>query len=282
MTVFLYLSSFFISGTSISFSTLETKCESGHVPSCCSVTKFCPTLCKPHELQHTRLPCPSLSPRVCSNSCTLSQWCHPTISSSVAPFSSWPQSFPASRYFPVSWPFTSGGQSIGASASVSVHPMNIQGWFPLGLTGLISLLSKGLDWLKSFHHFSIFSGQKSMYGLQGPSRLSLCLPQQPTFFLIKVFFLCRLFLKSLLNFFLQYCFCFMFWFFGCEALAPQPGIKPVPPALEGKVITTGQSGKSQSISCCQCSSHTALISPTSLLPQGLCFLCWKDSIPNPT
>ena len=86
---------------------------------------------------------PSGSPGVCSNSCPLSQWCHPTISSSVVPFSSCPQSFPASGSFPVSQTFASGGQSIGASASVL--PMNSQGWFPLGLTGLISLLSKGLS-----------------------------------------------------------------------------------------------------------------------------------------
>ena len=92
-----------------------------------------------------RLPCPSLSPRVCSNSCPLSRWCHPTISSSAVPFSSSHQSFPASGSFPVSWFFTSGGQSIGASASTSALPMNIQGWFPLGLTGLISLLSKRLS-----------------------------------------------------------------------------------------------------------------------------------------
>ena len=98
----------------------------------------------PHGLQHTRLPCPLLSPGVCSNSCPLSQWCHPTISSSVTPFSSCPQSFPASESFPISWLFASGGQSIGASASTSVLPMNIQGWFPLELTGLI-LRSKGLS-----------------------------------------------------------------------------------------------------------------------------------------
>ena len=94
----------------------------------------------PHELQHIRLPCTSPSPRVCL--CSLSQWCHPTISSSVTP-SSCPQSFPVTRSFPMSRLFTSGGQSIGASASVL--PMNIQGWFPLRLTGLISLLSKGLS-----------------------------------------------------------------------------------------------------------------------------------------
>ena len=99
----------------------------------------------PHGLQHTRLPCPSPSPRVHENSCPLSQWCHPTISSSVVPFSSDLQSFPASGSFPLSWLFASGGQSIGASASASVLPMNIQDWFSLGLTGWISLLSKGLS-----------------------------------------------------------------------------------------------------------------------------------------
>ena len=97
------------------------------------------------QLQHTRPPCPSPTPGVYSNSCPLSQWCHPTISSSVVPFSSCPQSFPASGSFPMSQFFTSGGQSIGVSASTSVFPMNIQGLFPLGLIGLISLLSKGLS-----------------------------------------------------------------------------------------------------------------------------------------
>ena len=99
----------------------------------------------PHRLGRTRLPCPSLSPRVCSNSCPLSRWCYPTISSSVVPFCSCLQSFPASGSFSMSNLFTSGGQSIGASASTSVLPMNIQGWFLLGLTGLISLRSKGLS-----------------------------------------------------------------------------------------------------------------------------------------
>ena len=99
----------------------------------------------PHGLQHTRLPCPSLSPRVCSNSCPLSWWCHPTIPSSAVPFSSCPQSFPASGSFPVSQLFASGGQTIQASASAPVLAMNIQDWFPLGLTALISLLSKRLS-----------------------------------------------------------------------------------------------------------------------------------------
>ena len=89
----------------------------------------------PHGLQHARLPCPSPSPGACLSSWPLSRWCHPTISSSVVPFSCL-QSFPASGSFPVSQLFASGGQSIGASASVL--PMNIQDWFPLGLTGLIS------------------------------------------------------------------------------------------------------------------------------------------------
>ena len=97
----------------------------------------------PHGLQHTRLPCPSLAPRTCTNSYPLSRWCHPTISSSVIPFSSCPQSFPASGSFLISQLFASGGQSIGVSTSASVPPMNIQGWFLLGLTGLISLQSKG-------------------------------------------------------------------------------------------------------------------------------------------
>ena len=94
-----------------------------------------------HELQHARLLCPSLSPGVHSNSCSLNWWCHPTISSFVIPFSSRPQSFPASGSFPMSQLFVSSGQSTGASASASVFPMNIQDWFPLGLTGLISLKS---------------------------------------------------------------------------------------------------------------------------------------------
>ena len=98
-----------------------------------------------HGLLHTRLPCPSLSPSVCSNLCPMNQWCHSTISSSVTPFSSCLQSFPASGSFPMSQLFASGGQSIGASASAPVLPMNIQDSFPLGLTALISLLSKGLS-----------------------------------------------------------------------------------------------------------------------------------------
>ena len=97
-----------------------------------------------HGLQHARLPCPPPSPGACSNSCPLNQWCYPTISSSVIPFSC-PLSFPESGSFPMCQLFTSGGKSIGASASASVLPMNIQDWFPLGWTDWISLQSKGLS-----------------------------------------------------------------------------------------------------------------------------------------
>ena len=104
---------------------------------------------QPHGLQHARLPCPSPSPGVCPSSRLLNWWCHPTTSSSIALFSFCLQSFPASGSFPMSRLLASGGQSIGASASVL--PVNIQGWFPLRLTGLISLLSKGLSSLFQHH-----------------------------------------------------------------------------------------------------------------------------------
>ena len=113
---------------------------------------------QPQGLQHARLPCHSLSPRVCSNSCLLSRWCHPTISSSVIPFSCL-QTFPASESFLVSTLFASGGQIIGASASVL--PMNIQGWFPLGLTSFISLQSEGLSWV--FSSTTIWKRQHSLW-----------------------------------------------------------------------------------------------------------------------
>ena len=100
---------------------------------------------QPHELQHSRPPCPSPTPRVHSNSCPLSRWCHPAISPSVVPFSSCPQSLPASGSFPMSQLFTWGGQSTGVSASGSVLPMNTQDWSPLEWTGWISLQSKGLS-----------------------------------------------------------------------------------------------------------------------------------------
>ena len=113
---------------------------------CCSGAKSCPIIFDPMDwMQHTRLPCPSLSPRVCSNSWPLSWWCHPTISSSVVPFSSFIQSFQASESFPMSQLFTSGGQSIGVPALASVLPKNTQNWSTLEWTGWISLQSKGLS-----------------------------------------------------------------------------------------------------------------------------------------
>ena len=133
-----------------------------------SLVKFSHTVMSdslwPHGLQHARPPCPSQIPGVYSDPCPLSQWCHPTISSSVVPFFSCLQSFPALGSFPMSRFFPSGGQSIGASASASVLPMNIQDWFPLWWTSWISLQSKGLSRLFSNtsvqkHHF--FSAQLS-------------------------------------------------------------------------------------------------------------------------
>ena len=120
---------------------------------------------QPNGLQHSRPPCPSPTPGACSNSCPLSQWCHLTISSSAIPFSSRLQSFPASGSFPMSQFFTSGGQSIGISASTSVLPMNTQDWFPLVLTGLISLQSKGLSrvfYNTKFQKHQLFSAQLSL------------------------------------------------------------------------------------------------------------------------
>ena len=117
-----------------------------------------------HGLQHARLPCPSPSPRVCSNSCPLSRWYHPNISSTVAPFSSCLQSFPASGSFLMSQLFTSGGQSIGVSASTSFLPMNIQDWSPLGWTVWISLKSKGLSRV-----FSSSTIQKHQFFVARPS-----------------------------------------------------------------------------------------------------------------
>ena len=119
---------------------------------------------RPHGLQHARLPCPSPTPGVYSNSCPWSQWCHPTILSSVIPFSSHLQSFPTSGSFLVSWFFPSGSQSFRVSALASILPMNIQDWFPLGWTGSIFLLSKGLS--------SIFSNttvQKHQFFIAQPS-----------------------------------------------------------------------------------------------------------------
>ena len=116
---------------------------------------------QPYRLQHARLPCPSLPPRVCSNS--LSQWCYPIVSSSVIPLFPCLQSFPASGSFPMNWLFTSGGQRIGASVSASVLPMNIQGWFPLRLTGLIPLQSKWFSSLFKHHNSKVSILQPSLW-----------------------------------------------------------------------------------------------------------------------
>ena len=118
--------------------------------------QFCPSFMsnslQPQGLQHTSLPCPSPTTRACSNSSASSRWCHPTISSSVVPFSSCLRSFPASGSFPMSQFFTSGGQSIGISALTSVMPVNIEHWFPLGLTGWISAIQRTLKSL--LQHYS--------------------------------------------------------------------------------------------------------------------------------
>ena len=128
-----------------------------------------------HELQHAKLPCPSLSPTVSSNSCPLSPWCYPTISASGSPFSSCLQSFPASWSFLTIRLLAPNGQSIGTSASASVLPMNIQGWFPLGLTCLISLHSKGL-----FRVFSSTTVWKNLFFITQPSLWSNSHPHMTT------------------------------------------------------------------------------------------------------
>ena len=143
--------------------------QSKELFSCSVVSNSLP----PHGLQHTRLPCPSPSPRVCSNSCPLSQWCHPTISSSATPhFSSCPRSFSVSGSFPISWLFSSDDQIIGASASASVLPMNIQNWSPLGWTGWISLLPTGLS--RVFSSTTIWKHQfLALSLLYGPTLTSI-------------------------------------------------------------------------------------------------------------
>ena len=124
------------------FLTVYTKINFSSVQFSCSVMS---NSLRPHESQHSRPPCPSPTPGVYPNSCPLSRWCHPTISPSVVPFSSCPQSLPASRYFPMSQLFAWGGQSIGVSSLASVLPMNTQDWSPLGWTGWTSLQFKGLS-----------------------------------------------------------------------------------------------------------------------------------------
>ena len=144
------------------FESLNT---SSKVYGCCSVTQSCLTFCDPHGLPHTRLPCPSSSLGVCLDSCPLSQWCHPTISSSVALLFCL-KSFPASGSFPMSRLFTSGGQSIGASPSASVLPMNSQGWLSLGL--LVWSLYCPRDATSLLQHYSSKAGV-----LYGPTVTSI-------------------------------------------------------------------------------------------------------------
>ena len=127
---------------------------------------------QPHGLQHARLPCPSPTPGAYSNTCPLSWWWHPSISSSVALFSSCPQSSPGSDSFPVSLLLASGGQSIGVLVLVSVLPMNIQYWFHLGLTGLTSLLSKGLSRIFSTSQFECINSL-ALSLLYGPTLTSI-------------------------------------------------------------------------------------------------------------
>ena len=134
---------------------------------------------RPYESQHARPPCPSATPGVYLNSCPLSRWCHPAISSSVVPFSSFPQSLPASGSFPMTQLLAWGGQSIGVSASSSVPPMNTQDWSPLEWTGWISLQSKGLS--RVFSNITVqkhqfFSAQLS---LQSNSNIHTWLLEKP-------------------------------------------------------------------------------------------------------
>ena len=136
----------------------------GQISCCFSGTKSCATLCNPMDCSMPGFPVHHYLPD-CWNSGPLSQWCHPAISFSVTHFSC-PQSFPASGSFPMSWLFKSGGQSTGASGSIAVLPVNIQGWFPLGLTGLISLQSKGLSRVFSsstVQKHQLFSTQPSFW-----------------------------------------------------------------------------------------------------------------------
>ena len=147
-------------------SILQAKWGRGvvHFSSVQSLRPSCVWFFATHGLQHSSLPCPSPTPGACSNSCPSRWWCHPTITSSAIPISSCLQSFPASGSFPMSQFFISGGPSIGVSASASVLPMNIQDWFPLGLTSWISLQSKGLSRV-----FSNTTVQKHQFFVSQPS-----------------------------------------------------------------------------------------------------------------
>ena len=172
---------------------------------CCSIAVRSNSL-QPHDLKHTRLHCPSLSSGVCPNSCPLSRWCHPTISSSIYPFSSCSQSFSASGSFSMSQYFASGGQPVRPSASASVLPKNIQGWFPLELTGLISLLSKGLSRVFSsimIRKHQFFSAQSSLWSISHIHTWLLILVVTIQFFRIKhavvEFCCCYCFVDVLVN-----------------------------------------------------------------------------------
>ena len=162
---------------------------------------------RPHGVQHARLPCPSPTPRACSNSCPSSWWCHPTISSSVVPFSSCPQSFPASGSFPMSQFFAWGSQSIGVSASTSILPMNIQDWFPLGLTGWISLQSKGLSRVFSnttvLEKHQFFGAQISLWSnshLHMTTRKTVALTRWWTFVSKVTFLICNVLFRLVISF----------------------------------------------------------------------------------
>ena len=160
-------------------STLFPLQPTSFISCCCSVTKSHPALCDPRDCHTPGFPVLHYLPGFAQTHVQLSQWCHPTISSSFAPFFSYPQSFLASGSFPVSQLFTSGGQSIGASASASVFAMNIQCWFPSGLTVLISLLSKGFlivfsNTTVGKHQF--FSAQPSLWS---NSNIHTWLPEKP-------------------------------------------------------------------------------------------------------
>ena len=151
-----------------------------HTHTCsCSVTKSRPALCDPMDCRMPGSLVLHYLLRVCTNSCPLNQWCYLTISSSAAPFPFYLQSFPASGAFPVSWLFALDGQSIGAAASASVLPMNIQGWFPLVLTDLISLQSKEL--LRIFSSTTIWKHQ--FFGAQpslwSSSHICICVLEKP-------------------------------------------------------------------------------------------------------
>ena len=186
-----------------------------------------PYFLQPHELQHSRLPCPSPTPGACSNSCPLSQWCHPINSTSVIPFSCL-QSFPASGSFPMSQFFASGGQSIRASALASPLPMNIQDWFPLGLTGLISLQSKGLSRV-----FSNTSSKASVLWCSAFFWVQLSLSLY-IYMYTYIYFSIYILAVWNLSCYTQDLFNFSLWLLVVTRgiLVPWPGIEPGLPALE--------------------------------------------------